>query len=78
MNGKIIEMFKVGDIVRIKEINSQYTWYTTKPLVVKRVYVNDGGDNCVRVKGIGFGFLFNTMYLDIKTIRKQKLKRICG
>ena len=78
MNGKIIEMFKVGDIVRIKEINSQYTWYTTKPLVMKRVYVNDGGDNCVRVKGIGFGFLFNTMYLDIKTIRKQKLKRICG
>ena len=78
MNGKIIEMFKVGDTVRIKEINSQYTWYTTKPLVVKRVYVNDGGDNCVRVKGIGFGFLFNTMYLDIKTIRKQKLKRICG
>ena len=78
MNGKIIEMFKVGDTVRIKEINSQYTWYTTKPLVVKRVYVNDGGDNCVRVKGIGFGFLFNTMYLDIKTIRKQKLNRICG
>jgi len=72
-----MENIKIGDCVNINECYSYYKWYTTKTFVVigikgSIILLNDKLKDSHNTNQINICYLIH----NIKTTRKEKLKRI--